>query len=135
MKKKKTIIIKDPHLRKIRDNLRVVIDRAVNNEVSRFWNLMMQIDRSTDEGHNQYFALMRQRDALGRAERDSTIQCAACNFGIHRDVRFNPFDKAWFCIECYDLIRDQYYETMAKKKRGEFIGTDYNEDYARSFTD
>lgn len=135
MKKKKTIIIKDSHLRRIRDNLRVVLNLAVHKRWNNLFNLMKQIDRSTDEGHNQYFALMRQRDALGRAERDSTIQCAACNFGIHRDVRFNPFDKAWFCIECYDLIRDQYYETMAKKKRGEFIGTDYNEDYARSFTD
>ena len=135
MKKKKTIIIKDSHLRKIRDNLRVVIDCAINNEVSRFWNLMRQIDRSTDEGRVQYFALMRQRDALGTMKKDSIIQCAACNFGIDRDVRFNPFDKAWYCIECYDLIRDQYYITMAKKKKGEFIGTDYNEDFARSFTD
>ncbi|MBA7572305.1 hypothetical protein ES708_14084 [subsurface metagenome] len=135
MKKKKGIIIKDPHLRKIRDNLRVVIDRAVNNEVSRFSYLMRQIDRSTDEGRNQYFALMHRRDDLRRANKSSTIQCAVCNFGIDRDIRFNPFDGAWYCIECYDLIRDQYYITMAKKERGEFIGTDYNEDYARSFTD
>lgn len=135
MKKKKTIIIKDPRLRKIRDNLRVVLNLAVHKKLSELFDLMKQIDRSTDEGRDQYFALMHQRDSLKIAEEDSTIQCGACNFGIHRDVRFNPFDKAWYCIDCYDLIRDQYYISMAKKKRGEFIGTDYNEDYARSFTD
>ena len=38
-------------------------------------------------------------------------------------------------IRYCENFRDQYYITMAKKKKGEFIGTDYNEDYARSFTD
>lgn len=135
MKKKKTIIIKNPHLRKIRDNLRVVLNLAIHERCNELFDLMVQVDRSTDKGRDQYFALMYKCDDLRSAEKNSTIQCGACNFGIDRDVRFNPFDKAWYCIECYDLIRDQYYKTMAKKKKGEFIGTDYNEDYARSFTD
>ena len=135
MKKKKTIIIKNPHLRRIRDNLRVVLNLAVHEKWNNLFDLMVQKDRSTEEGYKEYWELQDKMDGLKSAQTSSTIQCGACNFGIDRDVRFNPFDNAWYCIECYDLIRDQYYKTMAKKKKGEFIGTDYNEDYARSFTD
>ena len=134
MNKKKTIALKDPRLRAIRNSLREVINLSVTGERNRLFETMHKEDKNNVDGYKKFCELHSKRDALNSTRRDSTIRCPACNY-MDRDVRYNPYDSAWYCVDCYKLIGDMYHVTMAKKERGEYIETDYNEEFARSFAE
>ncbi len=135
MNKKKTIALKDPRLRKIRNNLREVISLVSIAEETKIFKLMHQEDKGTTEGYERYRQMHAKMDALSVSKKESTIRCPACSFGADRDVRYNPYDKAWYCVDCFKLIGDMYYIAMAKKETGKYVETDYNEEFARSFTE
>lgn len=135
MNKKKTIALKDPRLRKIRNNLREVISLVSIAEETKIFKLMHQEDKGTTEGYERYRQMHAKMDALSVSRKESTVRCPACIFGSDRDVRYNPYDKAWYCVYCFKDYEFLYYVTMARKARGEFIGSDYDEEFARSFTE
>lgn len=134
MNKKKTIALKDPRLRAIRNSLRKVIDIAIHKEMDKLFDLMKRENRETTDGYEKYWKLSDMKYALKSSLETSIIECPACNC-IDRDMRYNPYDEAWYCIDCFKLIGDMYYETMAKKDKGHFVGRDYDEKFARSFTE
>ncbi|NVM17749.1 MAG: hypothetical protein HWN80_08530 [Candidatus Lokiarchaeota archaeon] len=135
MNKKKTIAIKDPRLRKIRDSLREVISQAVYKEMSKLFESMKKEDRGTADGYERYWELNSKKSELRLNLKKSTIRCPACNFGSDRDVRYNLYDNAWYCVDCFKDYEFLYYVTMARKERGYYIGLDYDEEFARSFTE
>ncbi len=135
MNKKKTIALKDPRLRVIRNSLREVINLVVNDEELNLFEAMNKEDRATTVGYESYWKLSDMKYALKSGLQKSTIRCPACNFGSDQDVRYNPYDKAWYCVDCFKDIGYLYYVTMARKERGEHIGLDYDEEFARSFTE
>ena len=134
MNKKKTIALKDPRLRAIRNSLREVINLTVLEERRKLFGSMKKQDKNTKDGYELYCKLHAKRDELSKNRKESIIECPACNC-IDRDMRYNPYDSAWYCVDCYKLIGDMYHVTMAKKAKGEFVGTDYDEEFARSFTE
>lgn len=135
MNKKKTIALKDPRLRAIRNNLREVISLVEIAEEERLFETMNKEDKETVDGYERYRQMHAKMDRLSLARRESIIECPACNFGSDRDMRYNPYDSTWYCVDCYKLIGDMYYVTMAKKETGRYVETDYNEEFARSFTE
>ena len=135
MNKKKTIALKDPRLRAIRNNLRQVMSLAVLRECSKHFKTMQKEDRGSTDGYKRYWELYDQQSKLKSSIETSTIWCPTCNFGIDRDMWYNPYDKAWYCVDCFKDMGFLYYVTMARKARGEYIGLDYDEAFVRSFTE
>ena len=115
MKRHRAIIIKDPRLQKIRDNLRALI---IHESVSRRKNLY-------EEGR------FKEEILLDRSVNKSICRCSSCR-KINRDRVYNPSLNMWFCVECYRLSQDTYKEILEKKSRGEPLG-DLCENYYKTF--
>jgi len=95
MKIKRTIIIKDPHLKKIRNNLRRVIISACSVEKSK--------SLDTETGDESKFW------AIERPLRASILLCPAC-FQSDKDMIYNPVRKEWYCLECYGILKAGFTE-------------------------
>jgi len=135
MNHNKIIALKDPKLKKIRENLREIIFQAVMDREDQLIELMEKEDRDTEEGYERYHELEEKKLELDRAMRYSTVTCPACNFGLLRDVKFNTYDKCWYCLECYNTIRLAYRIRQEDIERGMDVDRDYDEEYAHSFLD
>jgi hypothetical protein len=107
MEKKRTLIVKHPRLKFIRDTLRQVIVSATYKEICRLLDEQMGYDVSKDE--DKLIPLVRERQALQRALDASTCICPACGSKTS-DMIFNTVDKSWYCISCYEE-RHEFYET------------------------
>lgn len=90
MKIKRTIIIKDPHLRRIRNNLRSVIISACSVEKSKSLDI--------ENGDESKFW------AIERPLRASILLCPAC-FQSDKDMTYNPVRKEWYCTGCYAELK------------------------------
>ena len=93
MKKKESIVIRDPLLRLIRDNLRTIIKLAVKKEMSRLL-------AEGEEFLERYFDLKRMLKA-------SILQCPAC-FKGDKDMTFEPSTREWYCSECYVMMKEAF---------------------------
>lgn len=121
MKKKKTISINDPQLRKIRDNFR---DLWLAWGTKLWFELhdkyvKIHYDRNRRPRHpNEYSReekeIIKQLEVkmteLENFESASICMCTVCAKG-DRDATYNPVDKEWYCTECYDENKDFYKET------------------------
>ena len=115
MKRHRTIIIKNPRLQKIHNNLRDLITFEV-------------IQREEDFKKDSKFA---EQLALSRLLDRSICRCSGCTRD-DQDMAYNPSLGEWFCVECYRLSQDTYKEILEKKSRGEPLG-DLCEDYYKTF--
>jgi hypothetical protein len=104
MDKKRTLIVKHPRLKFIRDTLRQVIVSAVYKEKSR---LIDELDKYPVKEAEKRIPIIRERQALQRALNDSTCICPACHSKTS-DMMFNPFHKEWYCISCYEEKHEWY---------------------------
>lgn len=116
MKKKRTIIIKDPRLRKIRNNLRSLILEAIKSIQHRLLDEIEVIENT-----NGYFnfdnadliernkELGTQKQLLDRQVNASIIFCPVC-FKSDRDMTYNPVRETWFCTECYTKLQRGFTE-------------------------
>ena len=115
MKKKKTIIVKDPRLQKLRLNLRIILTRAIISE----WNKLhleekrilyddlgntkkmssLEIEKSRDIGQRKQFLL--------NIEDKSICRCPSCQ-RTDLDMTYNPKLETWFCTNCYGISRRYY---------------------------
>ena len=114
MKKKKTVKIQDPQLRRIRNNLRsILISFAVakKNEISSNY----QRDKS------------KIRKILNR----SICLCPSCSRS-KENMTYNPGLKEWYCIECYKLVQYDYKQRKVLRDRGEDHG-DFREEFYKTF--
>lgn len=108
MKKKRTIMIRDPLLRKIRNALREIISNAANEEYRRLIKEKERVDVYSDKNQELEINL----DRLDTARKNSICVCPVCGSRTS-DMTFNPHLKAWFCVDCYEKNRQFYV------KRGE----------------
>ncbi len=90
MKSKRTISIKDPQLRIVRNNLRSIIIsaasvkkseslKAENNDESMFWE-------------------------IERPLRTSILLCSAC-FQSDKNMNYNPVRRIWYHTEWYEVLK------------------------------
>lgn len=111
LKKKRTIRIKSPQIRKIRNELRILLQRAISsklNELSDEESKLQQSNGFWDENHPSYETLHRemrkltsQGNNLRYAYNASILKCPVC-MRIDKDMTFNPILKKWYCVECYE---------------------------------
>jgi hypothetical protein len=104
MKRKRSIVIKDPQLKKIRNNLRMLIIKWALDEWKKLHSKLSGI--SSDEvelirkinGEKQI--VIKKLDA-------SICLCASCS-APNKDMTFNPANKRWYCVDCYMDLQDFY---------------------------
>ena len=112
LKKKRTIIIKDPHLRKIRNNLRVLILKASRSIQHQILANMNTLKNDIDEFFNRPELMQKNKDLEKKRQKieqqlsDSIILCPSC-LKSNKDMTFNPVRKTWYCTECYEFLKQR----------------------------
>ncbi len=110
MKKKRTISITNPKLRKIRDSLREIISKASDSYERE---LIKERDGLRLEEDKEKIKVLGDKiDKIYTAWKNSICVCPVCGSRTS-DMTFNPHLKAWFCVDCYEKNRQFYV------KRGE----------------
>ena len=114
MKKKRTISIKDSHLRKIRNNLRSLLIQVCGHEQGRLQeeeenvkNTPGYYESDSPKLLNRVKELNDQFWSIERPLRASILLCPAC-FQSDKDMTFNPVLKTWYCTDCYAKLKKGY---------------------------
>ncbi|KKL09197.1 hypothetical protein LCGC14_2568270 [marine sediment metagenome] len=115
MKRARTIIIRDPKLRKIRDNLRKIL---ILESVARVKELSdrrreIRFDKNgefrslTTGEQREANRLFREYSKYSTSRKDSICFCELC-LSTDKDMSYIPRFKRWFCVDCSkDLEEDQ----------------------------
>lgn len=110
MKDERKIIIRNERLRKIRNNLRQILIRAVWDE---FWILgnyaslyPPPLDLPPEELVELHY-LEGTRHKLLSLKSGSICECARCS-NQENDMIYIEIHDEWYCIECYDNDRIWY---------------------------
>ncbi|MFX1489566.1 MAG: hypothetical protein ACFFBI_10490 [Promethearchaeota archaeon] len=114
MKSKRTITIKDPHLKKIRNNLRSLILKASSIEKLRIHDEEEELRKNDDFYDNDKFRKMSKELndkywSIERPLRASILLCPAC-FQLDKDMTYNPVLKTWYYTDCYAKLKKGYAE-------------------------
>ena len=107
MKKEKTIVVRDPKLRKIRDNLRtiLILESGAREEEITAQKRKILFDK---DGNAQTLTVKEERKAIKLSleyrkylfsMRDSICFCQLCH-STDKDMSYNPKFKQWFCVDC-----------------------------------
>ena len=116
MKKKKSIVIKNSSLRKIRNNFRRILILESNKRGSEIVDRYIAIehdskgnlrDLSTKE-ERKVIDLCARSGYLSDKLRDSICVCASCH-AADKDMTYNPTIKRWYCVDCFNEFRDTYF--------------------------
>lgn len=122
MKKKRTICIKDPKLRKIRDNFRdlwlewgttlwkELFDERRAIEYNESGRVKDPSEWSKEERAKIYM-LGSEISRLRNFESASICMCTVCYKG-DRDMTYNPVHREWYCVDCYNENREFYKGTV-----------------------
>ena len=115
MKKKRTISIKDPKLRRIRDHFRILLleaEKAKTIEILSRTSELQKAEGFWNEKSSDYKMLNRKAQELYSQESDlryafnnSIIFCPVCR-KIDKDMTYNPYCQRWFCVECYKFNQE-----------------------------
>ncbi len=115
MKKKRTIILRTPEMRKIRNNIRSLILNANRAVQLRIYDEIEKI-KTPDyfkshppELMGDLKKLYEREQQIERAVRASILLCPAC-FQSDKDMTYNPVLKTWYCIDCYAKLKKGYAE-------------------------
>lgn len=102
MKHKKVVEIRDPQLRKIRNNLRLLWISAVNGIKGCYLDEQRNLlrNRMNSFEMDQYAKLQRNIEILKRIVNRSICRCPVCQ-KADQDMVFNPIRKVWFCVNCF----------------------------------
>lgn len=115
MKEKKTIVVKDPHLRKLRYNLRMIIIKAVSFEWNKLHTEEEQIlyddlgdaKRMDSLEIEQFRDIEQKKQFLRNIEDKSICLCPSCQ-RTDLDMTYNPKLETWFCTNCYGISKRYY---------------------------
>lgn len=147
MKKKRTIRIRNPQLRKVRNQLRLLLIKAESVESMRLLEEMDALDRHKDgtiksiddlspEELKRFRTLQKSESENRRIVRASICQCATCR-QADKDMTFNPAYNMWFCVDCYAKTGEFYKQVLQERTEKGVSREDYDdfdEDYFKSFT-
>lgn len=142
MKDKRIVSIRDPRLRKIRDELREVLFQARRAELRKIRDEMEEID-SNEEGDSipmdeltpsqlkRFRELQRLESKNREIGKKSICMCYNCG-RADQDMYYNHPYRAWFCVDCVKFLRKGYAKMKAKKARGEYT-CDPDDEFGQSF--
>ena len=121
MKKKRTVAINNPKVRKIRDNLRALLiewkisqwdqlnDEYIKIHVGQNGRSRHSKDYTYEE-ESKVTEIQRKMKILDDSLRGSICECVACG-ASYKDMTYNPVEKQWFCVDCYKTNQDYYKDT------------------------
>ncbi len=108
MKKYKRIIINNPNLRNLRNNLRNIIQIAESERLTEFINqkrkineIIRKIGKISEEDQNNKQKLESKIQQLERKFNESICICRICQKS-DKDMVYATRPKEWFCIDCYE---------------------------------
>lgn len=108
MKKHKKIIIKNPKLKNLRNNLRKIILESYQNEILKINNEKKEINKKirergkiSEEDRSKKRELENFKQPLANAFNKSICICYICQ-KIDKDMVYAMRPGEWFCINCYE---------------------------------
>jgi len=128
MKKKRCIAIKDPKLRRIRDNLREILIKTFQIKDIKLTSEIDAILRDSegkprmDITPSESAKLKRFKDMKSKINEltdKSICYCNGCK-QINKDMTYNPTLESWYCVECSEEFRNHYYQQEIRKQKGDF---------------
>ncbi len=131
MKDERRVIIRNEQLKKIRNNLREIIIRAVYDEInilSTFSSLYGAILDLTPEERKEVFYLEGTKHSLRSALSKSICVCPLCTHS-DRDMVYIPLHETWYCIECQekDLIWYPSHGSEEDRRQHDYINWYYEQ--------
>ncbi|MFX1454280.1 MAG: hypothetical protein ACFFDB_02795 [Promethearchaeota archaeon] len=119
MRKKKTIQIKDPRLRKIRNELRSLLFAARSVKMNEILDAELELQQTEgfwDKSHPNFKVLHKkarelsvQGEKLTHIYKASILFCPVC-MKSDKDMTYNPVLEEWLCTECYEENRKFHIE-------------------------
>lgn len=144
MKDRRIIKIRNPLLRKIRDEFRLLWHAALNSRWNEIFDEMERIDSNengrllTVEEMEEYGVLERYRflqvakNELSMRIKLSICQCATCG-RADRDMYYNKTYNAWWCTDCAGLFKTMHPHMKEKYASKDPRFYDYDEEFGKSF--
>ena len=142
MKDKRIISIKDPKLRKTRNELRELLLQARDTKRDKIKNEMKQlrfdkddirisVDDWTPSQLRRFRYLQQLKNEIDEMGNKSICMCYTCG-KPDQDMYYNHLYRAWFCVECANLAKSHHARIKAKKARG-LYKCDSDEEFSQSF--
>ena len=125
MKKKKIIAYRDERIKKVAVNLRMLIDKATMERESELRDLHTKAWKQHSRSKSR--SIQQQREQLLGALSESICMCPRCKKS-DRDMIFNPFLEEWWCAQCYQDMKNSYYEDKS------LFSEEGEEEYYKTFT-
>ena len=142
MKDKRIISVKNPKLRKIRDELREVLNCFAEAEWNKIFDERKRFLYDTDgkrrtvddmkpEEVKQFRELQSLKNKNREIARKSICMCYNCG-KPDQDMFYNYPYRAWFCVECVKFLKMGHAKMKAKKAHGEYT-CDPDDEFGQSF--
>ena len=119
MKKSKKVELKNPHLIRIRNNLRKLIESAYYARMHQIHEIRMKLLKEepiTSEEKEFYDKFAEEEKNLRRSHNDSILFCPLCK-SSEKDMVFQPYRRRWLCVEDFDDLMEKYEHKKKSKLR------------------
>jgi len=108
MKDGRTIILKDPKLQKIRNNIRLII---LKESARRQMEITDQEHALTHDKNGKYIKISEETSKIlqeltdkwweiERPLRASIVKCATCS-KHNKDMTYHRKSRSWYCMDCH----------------------------------
>ncbi|MHA1670185.1 MAG: hypothetical protein ACTSV5_06345 [Promethearchaeota archaeon] len=144
MKDKRVIRIRDPRLRKIRNEFRKLwsavdssIWRRLRDEMEKLRHdeggKLLGANEMEDKGTlNRFRSLQSKQQDLRMDFELSICMCATCG-QLDVDMYYNKTYDAWFCLECVKLYKRMHPMMKKKYANKDPVYYDFDEEFGESF--
>jgi hypothetical protein len=141
MKKKRSIIIKSPPLKEIRNVLRRILILESNKRSGEVIDERIAIEQDSSgnlrdlspKDDRKLIDLCARSGHLSDKLTDSICVCGSCH-AVDKDMTYNPTIKKWYCVDCFNEFRDTYiHEKPLMVEEDDWDGS--MEYFFRSFTE
>jgi len=142
VKDKRIISIKDSKLRRIRNEMREVLNcfleaewkNAFNNQKRFLYNIdgkRRTIDDMSSEELQHFRMLQQKQNEIRKIGDHSICTCYTCG-KPDQDMYYNHPYRAWFCVECANLAKSHHTRIKEKKRHGEYT-CDSDDEFSKTF--
>jgi len=110
MKDERKIVIKTEQLKRIRNNLRRILIKAVYDEIEilrNYASLYSSPNELPPEEEVELYYLQGTKHELSSLISKSICECPICS-SQDKDMVYIDFHKEWYCVECYENDRIWY---------------------------
>ena len=101
MKKQKTIAIKNTRLRKVRNNLRIILIKAVSEQSK------LILKKCRNKKPSEIPKILRERQELWSTLDRSICICPVCN-KKDQDMTYFPPHGTWYCVCCFNRFHIEW---------------------------